>query len=176
MVDDSRWLYALLVAVVGAERLVELALTKRHARRLAARGGYQVGRGHYPVMVVLHGGLLAACLAEVLLLDRPFLSSLGWSMAVVVGLTMALRWWAISTLGERWTTTVWVLPGEPAVGGGPYRYLRHPNYLAVAVEVAALPLVHTAWWTALAFGAGNLFLLRHRIGVEEAALAATARG
>jgi methyltransferase len=78
----------------------------------------------------------------------------------------------VATLGERWTTRVWVLPRAPLVTGGPYRWLRHPNYLGVAVEVVALPLVHTAWWTAAAFGAANLLLLRHRIRVEQRALAA----
>jgi len=173
---DSRLLFTLLVVLVAAERLVELVVTKRHARRLAARGGREVGRGHYPVMVLLHTGLLVTSIIEVWFLDRPFLPWLGWPAFAAVLLTMALRWWAITTLGDRWTTTVWVVPGEPPVGGGPYRWLRHPNYLAVAVEVVALPLVHTAWWTAVAFGVGNLVLLRHRIGVEEAALQEAGRG
>jgi methyltransferase len=88
---------------------------------------------------------------------------------------MALRWWVIDTLGERWTTRIWVLPGAPRVTGGPFRFLAHPNYLAVGLELFALPLVHTAWVTAAVFGGANLLLLAHRIEVEEAALAAAAR-
>lgn len=167
----SHLLYTLLVALVAGERLLELAVSKRHERRLAARGGYEVGRGHYPVMVVLHTGVLVACVAEPWLLGRPFLPHLGWPMLALVTATMTLRWWVIATLGERWTTTVWVVPGETPVTGGPFRWLRHPNYLAVAVELVALPLVHTAWLTAALFGGANLWLLAHRIRVEERALA-----
>jgi methyltransferase len=168
----SAGLYSLLVLAVGAERLAELAVSRRHERALAARGAREVGRGHYPVMVALHGGLLLAAPAEVWLAGRPFLPWLGGPMLALLAATMALRWWVVATLGERWTTRVWVLPRAPLVTGGPYRWLRHPNYLGVAVEVVALPLVHTAWWTAAAFGAANLLLLRHRIRVEQRALAA----
>lgn len=163
--------FLLLIGAVAGERVAELVVSRRHERGLAAGGAREVGAGHYPVMVTLHTGLLLAAPAEVLLLDRPFLPWLGWPMLGLVAATMALRWWVIATLGERWTTRVWVLPGAPLVAGGPYRWLRHPNYLAVAVEVVALPLVHTAWWTAAAFGAANLWLLAHRIRVEDRALA-----
>ncbi len=133
-----------------------------------------MGRGHYPLMVALHAGVLAAGLAEVWLLGRPFLPGLGFPMLALVAATMALRWWVVATLGRRWTTRVVVLAGAPRVERGPFRLLRHPNYLAVAVEVFALPLVHTAWLTALVFGVADLALLAHRIRVEEAALAAAA--
>ena len=93
-------------------------------------------------------------------------------MLLLVALTMALRYWAISTLGRRWNTRVVVLPGRPLVSHGPYRLIRHPNYLAVVVEVAAVPLVYGAWWTALVFSAGNLLVLRTRLRVEDAALRA----
>jgi methyltransferase len=121
-------------------------------------------------MVILHTAFLVACVAEAVFLERPFLAWLGGPALAAVAATMALRWWVITTLGERWTTRVWVLPGAPRVEGGPFRWLRHPNYLAVAVELVALPLVHTAWLTAVVFGAANLVLLRHRIRVEDAAL------
>lgn len=167
---SSHLAYLALVVLVAGERIAELIVSRRHERRLAARGAYEVGRRHYPVMVALHTGLLLAAPAEVLLLDRPFLPWLGLPMLAVVATTMALRWWVIRILGDRWTIRVWVLPGAPLVARGPYRWLRHPNYLGVAVEVVALPLVHTAWWTALAFGIGNLGLLAHRIRVEDRAL------
>jgi methyltransferase len=172
--DLSAVAFTALLALVGGERLAEQVVARRHERRLAARGGRPVGDGHYPVMVALHAAFFAACLAEVWLLGRPFVPALGWSVLAVVTGTMALRWWVIDTLGERWTTRIWVLPGEPRVTGGPFRFLAHPNYLAVAVELFALPLVHTAWVTAAVFGGANLLLLAHRIKVEEAALAAAA--
>ncbi len=155
---------------MGLERLVELALTERNAARLRARGGFEVGRAHFLPMALLHTGLLVAAPLEVFRLDRPFHPALGTVMLVLLAGTMALRYWAISSLGDRWTTRVFVVPEEPPAVKGPYRWLRHPNYLAVIVEVAVLPLVHTAWWTALAFSAANALMLRTRIRVEEEAL------
>ena len=168
--SPSEALFAALIAAVVAERLVELVVARRHERALAARGGYPVGDGHYPVMVALHTGFLVACVVEVFVVGRPFLPALGWPMLALVVGTMALRWWVIATLGERWTTRIWVVPGAPRVTGGPFRWLRHPNYLAVAVELVALPLVHTAWFTASVFGGANLLLLAHRIRAEDRAL------
>ena len=163
-------LFLLLVGAVAAERLVELVLSRRHERALRARGAVEAGAAHYPTMVALHAALFAGAVAEVLLLERPFLPWLGWPMLGVVAATMALRYWVIATLGERWTTRVLVLPGAPLVAAGPYRFLRHPNYLAVTLEVVALPLVHTAWITAVVCGAANLLVLAVRIRVEDAAL------
>jgi methyltransferase len=169
-VDTTQIAFCALVVAVALERLAELVVSKRHERTLYFRGAVEHGRGHYPTMVALHTGLLVAAPAEVLLLDRPFLPWLGWPALLLVAATMALRWWVIATLGERWTTRVMVLPGVPLVAGGPFRWLPHPNYLAVAVEVVALPLVHTGWWTAALFGIANLALLRVRIRCEDRAL------
>jgi methyltransferase len=110
----------------------------------------------------------------VVVAGRPFLPWLGWPMLAVVLLAQALRWWCIATLGERWNTRVIVIPGLPLVSSGPYRWFRHPNYVAVVAEGLALPLVHTAWVTALAFTVLNTWLLRVRIGVENQALAVSA--
>lgn len=121
-------------------------------------------------MVALHAGFLAAAPLEVVALGRPFLPPLGLGMLGLFGLAVALRAWVIATLGERWCTRVIVLPGAPLVTGGPFRFLRHPNYLAVAIEMPSLALVHTAWLSALVFGGLNLLLLRTRIRVEDAAL------
>jgi methyltransferase len=115
--------------------------------------------------------LLVACVVEVVAADRPFLPWLGWPMLAVVLAAQALRWWCIVTLGNQWNTRVIVVPGLPLVSAGPYRWLRHPNYLAVALEVAALPLVHTAWVTAVLFTSANAAVLSVRIRVEERALA-----
>jgi methyltransferase len=169
-VSSAGW-YTLLVVAVGVERLAELRLSVRHAAWAFAHGGVERGRRHYPPMVVLHTALLVACVAEVWLADRPFLPWLGWPMLAVVLLAQALRWWCIATLGVRWNTRVIVVAGLPLVTSGPYRWLRHPNYVAVVAEGIALPLVHTAWVTALVFTVLNAWLLAVRIRVENTALA-----
>ncbi|AOS63499.1 isoprenylcysteine carboxyl methyltransferase family protein [Actinoalloteichus hymeniacidonis] len=162
--------YLLLVAAVGLERLAELVVARRNQQRSLARGAREYGQGHYPVMVVLHTSLLVACVAEVVLADRPFIPALGVPMLVLVLLAQALRWWCIRTLGDAWNTRVLVVPGAELVAGGPYRFLRHPNYVAVVVEIVALPLVHSAWLTAVVFSVANAALLTVRIRCENAAL------
>ncbi len=163
--------YLLLLVAVGLERLAELVVSKRNLRWSLSRGGFEVGAGHYPAMVALHSLLLIGCAAEVLTLHRPFLPELGWSMLVLLVASQALRWWCIGTLGRQWNTRVVLTPGLPLVRSGPYRMMRHPNYLAVVVEGAALPLVHSAWLTATIFAFCNAALLRVRIRAENAALA-----
>lgn len=169
---DSRVLYTLLVLLVAGERLIELGISRRHERRLRARGARESGAGHFPAMVLLHTAWLWACPLEVWLLDRQLLPPLAIAAGIALAATMALRYWVIATLGDRWCTKVLVLPGEPLVAGGPFRWLRHPNYLAVAVEVFALPLIHTAWLTAAVLGTANLLVLGVRIRAEDRALAA----
>lgn len=168
--------YLVVVALTAGERLAELVVSARHARWSFARGGVETGRGHFPAMVALHTGLLVACVVEVLVADRPFVPWLGWPALVLVVASQALRWWCIATLGPRWNTRVIVVPGLPLVTGGPYRWLRHPNYVAVVIEGLALPLVHTAWVTAVGFTVLDaVLLLRFRVPAEEEALrAATA--
>lgn len=168
----SAHLYLLLVAAVACERVVELVVSARNARWAFAHGGRESGIGHYRFMQLFHGAFLAACVAEVFALERPFVPLLGWTCIVAVAAAQALRWWAVTTLGPRWNTRVIVAPGEP-VTSGPYRFVRHPNYVAVMVEILALPLVHGAWLTAIVFGLGNVALLVVRIRVEEAALGST---
>jgi methyltransferase len=161
--------YVALIVMVAAERLAELVVARRNLAWARSRGGREYGFGHYPFMVVLHIGLLVGCLFEAA--HRPFIPALGWSMLAVVLLAQALRWWCISTLGPRWNTRIIVIPGLPLVHGGPYRWLRHPNYVAVVLEGFALPLVHTAWITAVVFTVLNAGLLRVRISSENAAMA-----
>lgn len=163
--------YLVLLGATALERLAELVVSTRNARWSFARGGTEHGRGHFPAMVLLHTGLLVASAVEVLVWDRPFIPLLGWTALVLTLASQVLRWWCITTLGPRWNTRVIVVPGLPLVTGGPYRWLRHPNYLVVVVEGIALPLVHTAWVTALAFTVLNaVLLLRFRIPTEERAL------
>ena len=166
--------YLVLVLLTGGERVVELVVSKRNAAAAFARGGVEYGQAHFPWMVALHTGLLLACIAEVFLLDRPFIPWLGWPMLAIVVLCQAGRYWCIAALGPQWNTRVIVVPGAGAVTArGPYRWtwLPHPNYVIVAVEGIALPLVHTAWITAIVFTLLNaVLLLRFRIPVENEAL------
>lgn len=163
-------MYYLLILAVAVERLAELVVSKRNARWAFAHGGREYGLRHYPVMVVIHTALLLGCVLEVWLLDRPFIGWLGWPMLVAAVAAQVLRWWCIATLGHRWNTRVIVVPDAPLVRSGPYRWMHHPNYVAVVVEGIALPLIHTAWITALCFTAANAWLLAVRIRVENAAL------
>src|SRR6478735_4320592 len=168
----SQALFVVLLLAVGAERVAELVVSERNRRWSLAQGGVESGAGHYPPMVLLHTGLLVGALVEVLVADRPFYGWLGWPMLALALGAQGLRWWCIATLGRQWGTRVVVVPGLTAVTSGPYRFLRHPNYLAVVVGGFALPLVHTAWVTAAVFSVLNAALLRVRIRTEEQALAA----
>lgn len=168
-------LYTGLVLLTGVERIVELIISRRHAALAFARGGVEHGLRHFPAMVLLHTGLLLASIAEVVLLDRPFVGALGWPMLVIALACQAGRYWVIWALGEQWNTRVIVVPGASRVTRGPYhwRWLRHPNYWIVAIEGIALPLVHSAWITAIVFTVLNaILLLGFRIPTENRALAA----
>jgi methyltransferase len=167
---SSQLWFTLLIALVGVERLVEMVVAKRNAAWSFARGGIETGRGHWPWMVLLHTGLLLGCLVEVWVADRPFIPALGWTMLVLVIGSQALRWWCIRTLGRQWNARVIVVPGSQRVTAGPYRWFSHPNYVAVVVEGFALPLVHTAWVTALVFTVLNAAILTARLRAESEAL------
>ena len=163
--------FTALVAAVGLERLAELVVSRRNAAWSMAHGGRETGRGHYPVMVMLHTGLLVGMLVEAFVRRPDVPLWLAASMTVLVLGSQGLRWCCITTLGQRWNTRVIVVPGLAPVTGGPYRLLPHPNYVAVAVEGVALPLVHAAWITALVFTVADAALLSVRLRVENAALA-----
>jgi methyltransferase len=155
-----------IVGLVALQRLAELVYAAGNTRALLQQGAVELGRQHYPLFVLLHGGLL---LAIILLVpaDRP----INWPMLGLLIVLQLARVWVIGTLGRYWTTRLITLPGAPLVAHGPYRFVRHPNYLIVAVEVFVLPLVFDAWAIALAFGVPNLALLWWRIRMEDAALA-----
>jgi methyltransferase len=169
-------LYLCLLVLTGLERMVELRLAHRNGARVLAQGGWEMGQEHYPWMVVLHTAFLAGCLLEPMLAGRPFLPALAVPMLALVVAAHAVRWACIYTLGERWNTRIIVLPGQPRVTTGLYRWLSHPNYAAVVVEGFALPLVHYAWITAASFTVMNAFLLRVRIQAENKALATAEAG
>ncbi len=162
--------YTLFILAVAAERLVELAVSRRNTNWSIAQGGKEFGRDHYPVLVGMHALLLVSCLAEVRALHPPFLPWLGWPMVAVVALSTAVRWRCVTVLGKHWNPRLIVIPGAPVVRRGPYRWVRHPNYTAVAAEVAALPLVHSAWLTATVFSIANALVLTVRIRAENTAL------
>ena len=129
-----------------------------------------MGQGHFRVMVLFHSAFLVACAVEPLALHRPFPGFLGYVSLGGAIAAQLLRYWAISTLGERWNTRIIFVPGATPVTEGPYRYIRHPNYVAVILEFVFLPLIHGGYLTALFFSLGNAVLLYVRIRAEEAAL------
>jgi len=168
--SSSAAIYLGLLFLLVCERGVELVVWRRNARRAFAAGGVETGRSAYVVMVAVHALFPLACAGEVLFLMRPFPGAAGFAALTVTLGAQALRWWAVAALGERWNTRIIVVPGVAPVTGGPYRFLRHPNYLAVVLEMAAVPLIHGAWLTALVFSALNAALLAVRIPAEERAL------
>jgi methyltransferase len=167
---DPHVALALAAAAVVVQRAAELRLARRNERWARSRGALEHGAAHYPAFFVLHAGWFAGWLLEAGL--RGPAVAAGWPVWLsLLAAAEALRYWAIASLGQRWNTRILVLPGEPPVRRGPYRYLRHPNYLAVAVELAVVPLLFDAWITALAASLLNAALLVGvRIPAEERAL------
>jgi methyltransferase len=159
------------VAALAAQRLAEVAHSRSNERRLSNRGAVEIGSRHYPMIVALHTCWLAATLVEGR--RRPGGHARGWNDSVnrgpllIMFAAQGLRHWAIRSLGPQWTTRIMVDPTLPPVTAGPYRYLRHPNYLAVATEIMAFPLVFGARRTSLVFSLLNAVALRHRITVED---------
>jgi methyltransferase len=162
--------YLAILAIVAAERVFELFLSRRNAGRAFARGGIEIGQPHYRVMVALHTAFLVSCAVESLWSDAPVAAALSWGAFGAEMVAQALRYAAVATLGERWNTRVIVTPAEPPVTAGLYRWIRHPNYVAVVVEIFALPLIRAAWFTAIFFSLANALLLAVRITSEERAL------
>lgn len=161
-----------VVATVLAQRVCELALAARNARYIRSLGGYEVGAAHYKSIVMLHCLFFASLLLEagrtVGTRELPPWWAVTFSLFL---LAQVLRYWCMRTLGRRWNTRILILPGQPPIRGGPYRYLRHPNYVVVAVELFALPMTFSAITTALLFSAANAWLLwRVRIPLEEDAV------
>jgi methyltransferase len=163
-------LYLAFLAALYGERLVELGVSHVHSRRALALGAVESGHDHYAMMAVVHGFFPLACGVEVVVLHRSFPGALGVGALAVALAAQGLRWWTVSALGRRWTTRIIVLPNAPPITSGPYRFLRHPNYLAVALESLAVPLIHGAGLSAIVFGAANAALLAVRIPAEERAL------
>jgi methyltransferase len=154
------------VGLVVLQRLGELLYARHNTRRLLAAGGREIGAAHYPLIIALHGAWLLSLLLLVPA-DRPP----AWPLLLLFLALQVVRLWILVSLGRFWTTRIITLPGSPLVRRGPYRYLRHPNYLLVSAEIALLPMVFGAWPIALAFTLANAALLAYRIRVEDTALA-----
>ncbi len=166
----SEAIFVLAVTLVAAQRLLELVLARRNERRARARGAVERGRGHYPFIVALHTLWLVSTLVEGIL-RGPELPVL-WPVPLALFLLVQpLRYWALFSLGESWNTKILVVPGAKPVRRGPYRYLNHPNYVVVVVEILAFPLIFGAWVTALVFTVLNAAVLYVRIREENRALA-----
>jgi len=159
-------LWYILVSLIVLQRLVELAIARINTRRLRAAGAIEHGASHYPLMVALHAAWFASLIVFV-----PADAALDPLLFVVFLVLQAGRVWVIASLGRHWTTRVITVPGQPLVKRGPYRWLRHPNYLIVATEIAVVPLIAGAWQIAVVFSIANAALLWHRIRIENAALA-----
>jgi methyltransferase len=162
--------FALLVGLLAVQRIAELVYSHRNASRLRAQGAIEAGREHYPLIVALHVAFYVS-----LILERMYLIS-GWPRQwpfwlALLALAELLRAWVLKTLGPRWTTRILVVPGSERIRTGPYRYLRHPNYLAIVLEFLSIPMLAGAYRTALVFSVLNLLVLRIRIREEEKALA-----
>lgn len=166
----TRAVFSFVVVAVALQRLFEVRLSRRHERTLRARGAVESAAGQLPVMVALHGAWILAMLGEVWMRHPPFRPWLAAAALLVFAAGQALRWCAIVALGPRWTVRVLTMPSAEPVTTGVYRYLRHPNYLGVVLEVASLPLVHGAVWTSVIFSIANALMLRARIRSEESAL------
>ncbi len=166
----SRESYLMLLAALVAERAFELWLSRRNARRALARGGLEVGRAQYRIMVAFHTLFIAACVAGAMTHNGPVSPAL--SVTALIGETAAqvLRYWSIVTLGESWNTRIIISPHKPVETSGPYRYVRHPNYCAVVLEIACVPLIRGLVIIAALFSLANAILLAFRIPLEERAL------
>lgn len=162
--------YLILLAILVVERIFELNLARRNARRAFDRGAVEVGQTHYRVMVVFHALFIVSCAIEAAFFPRTIPSVVAWIALAAEICAQALRYWAVSTLGERWNTRIVVTPERAPVTTGPYRFMRHPNYLAVVIEIAAVPMIGGAIFTAIVFSIGNALILAIRIPAEERAM------
>lgn len=170
--DLTKIAFLVFLACVGFERLVELQVSRRHQRDLARFGARKHPDPNYRWMIALHAGVLIGAALEVTLLHRPFIAPLAAAALLFFALATLLRWWVIRTLGIHWNTEVMDSASLGVISTGPFRWIRHPNYLGVFIELIALPLIHTAWITTALAAAGNVVVLRNRLRVEERLLQA----
>jgi methyltransferase len=168
--DVSVYLFLALLLAVGSLRLVEMRISKQHQKEMAARGAARVDEPKFRWMVLLHTAVLIGASLEVVFLKRPFILWLAAPMLAIFIAANALRWWVIRSLGEHWNVQVVDSTRLGVVTNGPFRYVRHPNYAAVFSELLALPLIHTAWITAIAGAIAHVGVLAQRLSTEERVL------
>jgi methyltransferase len=173
LMENTKLIYTLLVILVGVGRLAEMRISRRHQRDLAGRGVERIRDPFWLWMVTFHVSMLVACVVEVWVLDRPFIPLLAVPMFILFVLANLLRWWVIRTMAEHWNVQIMNSVKVGVVSDGPFRYIRHPNYAAVFLELLAIPLMHTAWLTALIGAVVHVLVLRQRIRTEEAMLLAS---
>ncbi len=166
----SRWIFTAFVILLGLQRLFELRLSSRNEAIIRSRGGREYAAWQLQAMKALHAGWFVAMLVEVWWLRRPFIPGLSLLALVTLLAGQSLRYAAISALKWRWTVRVMTVAGLPPVQQGIYRYLRHPNYIGVSLEILAVPLLHSAYVTAVVFSLANELLLSARIKTENGAL------
>lgn len=163
----SHHIFLLLVLLVIIQRLVELLVSRHHEKKILALGGFEYAPKHFKWMGALHGAWFLSMMLEVSLLNRPYIWMLAIPSLALFLIGQALRITAIATLKYRWTAKIMVLPGMPVINAGIYRWIKHPNYLGVVLEIAFLPLIHSAYVTAIVFSLLNALLLWVRINHEE---------
>jgi methyltransferase len=162
--------YLLLLALVGSLRIAEVILSGRNQRRMIAKGIAKIPERYFPWMVLFHIGILLSAALEVVLLRRPLIPTLAMAAGILMVLATGLRWWVIRTMSEHWNIQIMSSAKLGVVVGGPFRWIRHPNYVAVFVELIALPLIYSAWITALTGAIVHAWILSRRIKTEESVL------
>lgn len=162
-------IFYIILSIVIIQRLLELVIAKRNEKNMRAQGAYEVGASHYPLMILLHVSFFISLLIEVNIFNLTP-SPLFLLFLVMFLCVQGLRIWCLTSLGSFWNTKIIVLPGAHVVTKGPYKYLRHPNYLVVSMEIALLPLMFEAYFTAICFTILNAIMLSIRIPTEERAL------
>lgn len=168
--DLSTAAFIVLVACVALLRFVELRISRRNQQYLASRGAGRIRDAHFPAMIATHAAILTGAVLETVFLHRPFVPMLAAAAGIVFLLANAVRWWVIRTLARHWNVQVMDSAPLGIIASGPFRWVRHPNYAAVFAELAALPLIHTAWITAVAGSAVHAWVLSRRIALEESIL------
>ena len=162
-------LFYIIITIVIIQRLVELLIAKRNEKWMRSQGAFEAGAGHYPIMVMMHIAFFISLLLEVLVINKP-LSPLWIPLLSLFLIAQIARVWCLTSLGKFWNTKIILLPGAEVVKKGPYKFIRHPNYVIVTTELLVLPLLFSAYFSAFVFSFLNLWMLSVRIPTEEKAL------
>lgn len=162
-------LFSIVISIVILQRLIELLIARRNEKWMLSQGAFEVGASHYPIMVAMHVTFFVSLLLEVMIFERA-LSPIWIALLGVFLLAQAARIWCLLSLGKFWNTKIIILPGADVIRRGPYKWLRHPNYLIVTIELLVLPLLFGAYSTAFLYTLLNVWMLSVRIPAEEKAL------